>query len=380
MRTTGSACEPRRDRLELRGRTGARRRPAVSALRRSKAREAAQQLSLSRIKKVDTGEVYKVYRDWPELAAKGFEARFSFPEASFKRACVIGMGGSAAGGDIISGWLGPRRDVEFAVYKGSLPPKDMKGTLAIACSASGQTSETIDMMKTAARESATVVCISSGGRLEEEAGALGLEHARMPKLVAPRYMLPFIVFSCLAAANRGLGLGCEEEAGESIDALRKQSKSLDVETPLQRNPPMGLAREMLGKTPAILGDSVTCGVGMRFKNALNENAKTHAYFESMPELFHNEIQAWEGEDGSFIPIFLRHSAEVEKDRRRADAMTRILKRLGNRPIEVRGRGNGILSQLMTMVYHLDMASYYEAIALGRNPLPTKLIDRLKKSA
>ena len=346
---------------------------------KAKTKASVDRFSLSRIRKVDTGEVFKAYRDWPELAAKGFEAKFSFPEGTFKRACVMGMGGSAAGGDIIAGWVSLRRGVEFSVYKGSLPPTDLGGTLAIACSASGETPETIEMLKTAARDKATVICVSSGGRLEEEAAALGLEHVKMPKIIAPRYMLPFIVFACLAAACRGLGIDCEEEASASIEAMRKQSKEVDVETPLQKNGPKRLARLLVGKTPAILGDSVTRGVGVRFKNALNENAKTHAYFDRMPDLFHNEIQAWESNNRSFVPIFLRHSKEVQSVSKRADAMMRILARMHNKPVEVRGSGAALFSQLMTMVYHLDMASYYTAIALGRNPLPTNLIERLKKS-
>jgi glucose/mannose-6-phosphate isomerase len=345
----------------------------------AKTKDASGRFSLSRIRRVDTSEVYRAYRDWPELAARGFEAEFSFPEGSFKRACVMGMGGSAAGGDIIAGWVSLRRGVEFSVFKGSLPIIDMRGTLAIACSASGQTPETIEMMKTAAKEKATVVCVSSGGRLEEEAAALGLEHVKMPKIIAPRYMLPFIVFACLGAACRGLGIDCEEEAKESIDAMRELSREVDVETPLQRNGPKRLASLLVVKTPAILGDSVTRGVGVRFKNALNENAKTHAYFDRMPDLFHNEVQAWESGDRSFIPIFLRHSKEVQSVSRRADATMRILARMRYKPVEVRGNGAALFSQLMTMVYHLDMASYYAAIALGRNPLPTNLIERIKKS-
>lgn len=351
----------------------------MKSARKPRSGGAAGGLSFARIRRVDSHEVYKVYRDWPGLAKRGFAAKFSFPEAAFKSACVLGMGGSAAGGDIIAGWVKLRNGFDFSVFKGSLPRKDLKGTLAIACSASGQTAETIEMMKTAAHQNATVVSISSGGRLKEEAVRLGLEHERMPDIVAPRYMLPYIVFSCLSAINRGFGLGCEQEAAESIDALGRLAPSLDVETPLGRNAAMKFAFEIVKKTPAILGDGVTQGVGLRFKNALNENAKTHAYFDSMPDVFHNEIQAWEGGDKAFLPVFLRHSAEPVTDGVRADAMSRILRSLGNKVVEVRGDGTGVLSQLMTMVYHLDMASYFTAMALGRDPLPTNLIDRLKKS-
>ena len=345
----------------------------------SRPKGGAEGFSLSRIRRVDRGGVYRAYRDWPSLARKGSEVRFGFPQASFRKACVIGMGGSAAGGDVIAGWLSLRRGVEFAVYKGTVPSREMSGTLAIACSASGQTVETIEMMKTANGNGATVVCISSGGRLEEEAMALGLEHVRTPPILAPRYMLPFMVFSCLSAVGRGLGLGCEDEMGESVGALASQAGTLDVEAPPQRNAAKRLAQKILGRTPAIMGDTVTRGVGVRFKNVMNENAKTHAYFDRMPDLFHNEIEAWEGKDRGFVPVFLRHTAEVPGERRRADAFTSVLQRLGAGPVEVRGEGGAILSQLVTMTYRLDMASYYAAVALGRDPLPTKLIDRLKRS-
>jgi glucose/mannose-6-phosphate isomerase len=338
-----------------------------------------EQFSFSQIKKVDSGQVYRAYRDWSALAEAGFKVKFDITEGEFKRAFVLGMGGSAAGGDIIAGWLSLRRDIEFSVLKGTIPFSDSKGALAIACSASGQTEETVAMMKTAARGKATVVCISAGGRLEVEAKALGLRHVRMPKVVAPRYMLPFIVFSCLAVANKALGLDCEREAQESIAAMKAQSKSLDIEASFSDNASMQLAEKLLPKTPAILGDRVTRGVGVRFKNALNENAKKHAYFDMMPDLFHNEIQAWEGPEESFLPIFLRHSREDPYDGGRADAMSRILDGLGKTPVEVRGSGTGVLSQLMTMVYYLDMASYYAAIGLGKDPLPTQLVDRLKKA-
>jgi hypothetical protein len=50
------------------------------------------------------------------------------------------------------------------------------------------------------------------------------------------------------------------------------------------------------------------------------------------------------------------------------------------PIEVKGRGKSNLAQLVTMVYKLDMTSYYVAIGIGRDPFSTRLIDRLKEKA
>ncbi len=337
-----------------------------------------EQFSSPHLKKVDSGQVYKAYRDWPALARSGFAVKFDPLRKKFNRAFVLGMGGSAAGGDIIAGWLSPRQDVEFAVFKGLVPVSEMDDTIVMACSASGQTKETVSMVKMAAKSDATIVCISAGGRLEEEAKTLGLQHLKMPKVVAPRYMLPFIVFSCLAVANASMGLKCEAEAEESISALEATSKQIDIDTPFSENASKQLAEKLIRATPAIFGDHVTRGVGIRFKNAMNENAKRHAYFDMMPDLFHNEIQAWEDPEKSFVPVFLRHTGEDQRDSKRAGAMRKMLVGLGKAPIEARGTGDGILSQLMTMVYDLDMASYYVAVGLGRDPLQTSLIDRLKR--
>ncbi len=334
----------------------------------------------SEVRKIDTGQVYNAYRDWPELARAGFRVKFEPAKRVFRRAFVLGMGGSAAGGDIIAGWLSPRRDLEFSVFKGHIPLSGMKDSIAIACSASGQTPETISMVKTATQSHATVVCISSGGKLREEAKSLGLQHLSMPKVVAPRYMLPFIVFSCLAVLNDSMRLECEDEANESISELGAMSNQIDIETASTSNSSKQLAEKLLHSTPAVLGDTVTRGVGIRFKNVMNENAKRHAYFDMMPDLFHNEVQAWEHRDDGFLPVFLRHTAEGAAEKKKADAMTKLLAGLGNTPVEARGKGEGILSQLMTMVYHLDMTSYYVAIGLGRNPLKTDLIDGLKKES
>jgi glucose/mannose-6-phosphate isomerase len=327
---------------------------------------------------VDKGGVYEAYRDWPALAREGFEVKFDLPEGGFSRAVVLGMGGSAAGGDIIAGWIKPLNGVELSVCKGSLPFHDMKGILAIACSASGETAETIEMMKTASKRGATIVSISSGGRLGDESSELGATHIMMPEIVAPRYMLPFIVFSCLAVLNRAMGLGCDQEANEATSELGRMLKAVDIGTQETRNPAKKLARRMIGGTPVVLSDEVAKGVGIRFKNAMNENAKRHAFFDVMPDMFHNEVQAWEDSAKGFIPTFLRHDWEDPVMSRKTDAFVRMLRRNGNRSIEVRGEGASRLSQLITMAFLLDMVSYYTAIQLGRDPLPTKTLDSLKR--
>lgn len=336
--------------------------------------------SPSRVKKIDPRGVHSTYDEWPRLAREGFGVNVEFSREPMKKAYVLGMGGSASGGDIIAGWLSSRHGVEMSVFKGQLPMRDMSDSIALACSSSGQTEETIEMLHTAVQRHATVLAISGGGKLKETATRLGIPHIDMPKAVAPRYMLPFIVFSTLAVVNKGLALGCEAEAEETFNEMGLEGKVVRLASPLAKNSAKGLALSLVRKTPTIYGARVTRGVGIRFKNVLNENSKKHAIFDGIPDAFHNEIEAWEDPSTAFLPVFLRHSHESERDRTREDRMVDILAKARKSPVEVRGRGRSSLSQLLTMVYRLDMTSYYTAIALGRDPFPTRLIDTLKRNS
>jgi glucose/mannose-6-phosphate isomerase len=342
--------------------------------------EMADPFPVAKAQKIDTRAVHKTYDRWPALAREGFKVKFDLPKKRMRRAYVLGMGGSASGGDIIAGWLFGRSGVEMAVFKGELPVGDLSNALAIACSASGQTEETISMLKTAVDRHATAVSISGGGRLKEISEKLGVPHVEMPKVVAPRYMLPFIIFSTLAIVNEGLELGCKGEVEEAFSAMDAEGKEIAISTGPPKNRAKVLAHAIQNKTPSIYGTIVTHGVGLRFKNVLNENAKIHSHFVEIPDAFHNEIEAWEDPRADFAPIFLRHSAESLRDVTREDRMFEILANAGKAPIQVRGRGQSSLAQLVSLAYRLDMVSYYVAIGLERDPFPTKLIDSMKKNS
>jgi len=312
------------------------------------------------------------------MARGGFNIKFDLAHTGFRKACFLGMGGSAAGGDIIGSWLSDRPMFETITFKGHLPRGSMSDTLAVACSASGQTEETIEMMETAVRRGAMTISISAGGRLMEASKKLGVQHVMMPKVVAPRYMLPFIIFSCLSIINLGLDMQCEKEVEDAIREMEIESKSVGIAAPISKNPSKQLALSLLKKTPVIYGSRLTFGAGTRFKNALNENAKRHAIVGELPDAFHNEIEGWASQRIGFVPVFLECTSESERLRKKVNLMKKILSELGTSPISVSGRGRTNLARLTSMVFRLDMTSYYVAIGNGRDPFPTKLIDRIKE--
>src|SRR6266571_4909598 len=203
-------------------------------------------VSRARISRLDRSKVHLVYASWPRLAEEGARVAVEIPFKEYTRAVYIGMGGSASAGDIILDWLKLRRKPKLKVEKGTFQHSGMRGALVLACSASGNTSETIEGAKSALQRGATLVSICSGGRLEEFARKNGLY----------------------------------EEVDDSLRALRETRTEIEVSTPIGRNPSKRLAASILNSVPKIYGSTVTRGVAFRFKNALNENAKKHDFADA----------------------------------------------------------------------------------------------------
>jgi len=339
------------------------------------------EVSSARIKEIDHEKVHEVYRSWPKMAAEGAKVRVDFPLVPYSRAVYIGVGGSASAGDVISDWLKLQGSLSLIVDRGPYPRTEVKDTLVLACSVSGNTAETLQAANLALKRGGALVAISSGGALERFAHANNLPHVKIPRVAAPRYSFPHLLFTTLGILGKAFVIeGLDEDVSESLKALADVSGKIGVSTPTRSNPSKRLASSIWDSNPKVYGSLITRGVALRFKNALNENAKKHASVDSSPELFHNEVEAWEGGPDRFVPVFLRHTKETLSERRRIDSMIKLLRNLKARTIEEKGFGRSSLAELVTLVYLLDFASYYVAIANGVDPYPTRLLDALKREA
>ncbi len=328
---------------------------------------------------VDKRKIYTIYEDWPRFATEAWEQRVSCPSGRFDRVVYLGIGGSAAAGDIISDWMLSTGGAELSVFKGDLPRLKVENALVIACSASGNTEETVRMAERINKRTSKIAVISSGGRLERFAKRNRLPFVRIPLLVAPRYTLSSVLFASLAVLREASVIKkADSEVTETISAMKKIASRISSSVPITRNPSKQLARDLANSKPKIYGSSVTKGLATRFKNSLNENAKMHVTAAYAPDLFHNEVESWEREHaGHFLPVVLRHSRESSYEKTNIDRLVKILAGKGVKTKQVSGLGKSSLSQLVSMAYSLDFAAYYAAIERGVDPFEIQLIDKLK---
>jgi glucose/mannose-6-phosphate isomerase len=330
--------------------------------------------------KSDPKKVYQLFESWPARAEETLKKSLEITPKKYERVIYLAVGGSATGGDIISDWFLSSGGVEVSVFRGSMPKLKLENTLVIICSTSGDTAETLRMAEVVRRRHSDVVTISHNGKLREMAEREGMMHVEIDLAEAPRFSLPYSLFASIAVLrSAGLLEGIEWELQDAISTLKTVYRSIGSFSPISDNPSKQVAQGIGTKEPCIYASSVTKSVARRFKNSLNENAKMHALFDSAPDIFHNEVEAWKGDSTRQHPILLRRGKEPPFESRGLDAFSALLasRKVGVTRVDATGEGN--LSQLMSLCYTLDFASYYTAILNGVEPFEIALIDELKKS-
>src|SRR5262249_54075063 len=98
-------------------------------------------------------------------------------------------------------------------------------------------------------------------------------------------------FGLLLALVTRLGLvhDFSTDLTEAIHAMRDRVPILGVEGIVAKNPAKRLAGQMIGRIPVIYGAGILAPVARRWKTQLNENGKTWAIWEELPEMNHNAV-------------------------------------------------------------------------------------------
>jgi glucose/mannose-6-phosphate isomerase len=294
-----------------------------------------------------------------------------------------GMGGSGVAGDVVRAVYGGRLRVPVVVVRGAeLPAFCGADTFVIASSYSGGTAETLDACEAAAKRGCSVVAVTSGGALLERASALGAPVARVPGGLMPRAAFGFLVLAAIGILERAAILETVEDDVRSATAeLDTVLSTLAPAAPSAVNEAKRIAAEIGARVPVVWGEE---GIGAtaagRWKNQMNENAKTPAMASALPELDHNEVVGWsEGAGDRFAVVALRHEGERADDAARFAPSLDIAASSGAHTYEVWARGSSPLSRLLSLVAIGDHASTYLAALRGVDPTPIDAIVRLKQA-
>ena len=129
------------------------------------------------------------------------------------------------------------------------------------------------------------------------------------------------------------------------------------------------------------GGGLFGGVARRWKSQFNENAKVWSYYETIPEMLHNSVEAFRSSYamGDRAVALLLQPDNPDDGHQRHHAVVAELLGRNNIPYRsLRGEPGSPLSQLLNMLVLGDYVSYYLALLQGVDPAPNPSIDEAKE--
>ena len=338
---------------------------------------ATHLLDRARLDKIDSGGMHAIYDRWPSIARQAYEADLEPLECpgGITHIVFAGMGGSGAVGDLFAAILS-KTNVHVTVTKGySLPPTADGESLVIATSVSGDTSETLAVLDSASRIDSNILSFSSGGRMEEFCRTNGLRHVRIAQTHSPRASFVGFVFSMLRVLERVLPLRREDVAEAILRLEEVGARISSANLAGGDNAALDVARR-LGEIPLIYYPFGLQSAAIRFKNALQENAKRHAIIEDVLEACHNGIVAWE-RPSNVSPVMITGSDDHPRTKERWEILREYFASRNMACVEMSSGGGGILAKVVGLIYWADYASIYRAVLSGIDPSPIESIEFIK---
>ena len=332
-------------------------------------------MNIQTLDKIDKQKMYKVYDKWPEIAKKSFELQKDTENfENIEHIVFGGMGGSGAIGDMFESILSKTK-IHVNVVKGYVLPETVNSnTLVIIVSVSGNTIETISLLKSAKKIGTKIIAFSSGGKIQEYCIKNNIKHILVPKFHSPRATFPSFLYTMLKVLYKTLKIK-EDNIRDSIKKLEILQKKINSLNLTESNASLNLAKS-IKLIPIIYYPFGLQSASIRFKNSLQENAKMHAACEDIIEASHNGIVSWE-KKSDVMPILIRGSEDHIKTKERYEILKEffIKKKIKYEEV-ISGEGN-ILSKLITLIYLLDYATIYKAVIDNIDPSPVNAIDFIK---
>lgn len=305
---------------------------------------------------------------------------FTFFKKDIDNIVITGMGGAAIAGDMIKSLAMDQAHIPIVMNRSySLPSFVNHRTLVIILSYSGDTEETVSAATLALKRNAHCIGITSGGQIASLEKHEHFDIIKITPNLSSRGALAYFfigiwrVFQALEIFP--LGDDILHETGKFID------EQIILFSNLDENEPAEVAEQILDSLPVIYSsDGFLKPVNIRWRNQIQEYAKTLAYGGILPEMNHNEIVGWERTShlmGRVSCIQLVDESDHYRVQRRMDISAEIIEPHAVAYYRVRAVGPCPLRRMFYMILFGDFMAYYLAILSETDPAPITKIDLLK---
>ncbi len=316
-------------------------------------------------------------------AIKSFHIQFEFEprvenspkkRKKYKTFVVCGMGGSHLAGDLLQVAY-PEIDIVIHRNYGlpSLTQERWKKAFVIASSYSGNTEETINAYLEAVEKKLPVISLAVGGKLIELAKKNETPYIQMPNTgIQPRSALGYSMKAMMKAMRLEDGL-------KEVSYL---SRTLNAEVLEPRG--RELAQTLKNHVPVIYSSQKNRAIAYNWKIKFNETGKVPAFYNTFPELNHNEMTGFDAKDESrhlskiFHFIILRDTHDHPRIQKRMN----VLKKLyadRNLPVTILDfEGNSTLQRIFSSLVLADWTALYTAEMYGLESEQVPMVEEFKR--
>ena len=314
-------------------------------------------------------EIIKAY---PKMILSAIDAvnKSKLPKYEFDEILVCGIGGSGIGGRLLKELLYKKAEWPVDVCSGyDLPYYAGEKTLVFCVSYSGDTEETLSQFVEAYKRKCKIICISSNGKLQEWCKKLKIPFIGLPKGHLPREALPYLFIPMIVSLQKITFLDFEKDLQEAVKVLRELNLQQHYKT-------VGSLKDSI---PVIYTSNKFSAVAKRIQNQFNENSKVPAKHEVLPELNHNEINAYQDDalNRNFSVLMLRDEDDSGQVKARFELTRDLVAGKVKAVNEIFAKGKSLLAKMMALIAVGDYLSYKLAEAKNVDSAEVRNNDIIK---
>ncbi len=348
-------------------------------------------MNFDTLKEIDSQNMFGVLKAFPEQIKNSIEiAQNPLKFKPFNKLIILGMGGSAIGGDLLNTFYqlsSSERELIIIINRDyNIPFSIDDNTAIIASSYSGNTEETISAFNQALKVTHNIIAISSGGELTKMANDNSIPVIVIPSGYQPRCAIAYSFFPMLYLLIHS-NLFSQTEKVELQSALIELSFKIEQLSThysqiRENNSALEIAKKLKGKIPIIYSSNSLYPINLRWRSQIQENAKNCAFGNVLPEMNHNEINCFSFPEifkNNAIVILISDPSDNKRNKTRLRILKDILNETGVETLQISSDSNSLLTRYFELIYLADWVSYYLAILNNIDPTPIPLINKLKNA-
>ncbi len=332
-----------------------------------------------RMQAVDKRNMLRLINELPEQCETALGVARSTALEPFVNApsdvFITGVGDSAIAADMASAILSEQADIPILSDCGGRLPKHVgEKSLVFVLDYAGKSRSALRNMRDARQRGASVICISGGGKLLEQAAKEGIARVSIPPGQPQRSAIGYLLVPVIVTIERlGLVEGETEKVSHAIKLMKNARESLRFENVTARNVAKRLAQSLFGKLVVVYGAyGYRTAVARRWKSQINSNSKALAFYGALQDLATGEISGYElaaKRANEVAIVLLRDKADKPAISHLSDAVSEVLNQFG--VVNANIQGNSTTEKLFYGLYLGDYVSYYLAILNETDPFSTE---------